>query len=131
MIKKFEVSFVHVEPDVKLRKYVNKKIRHLDYYVHRTMRDSVHAEVILKEGKAKNNNRHTCEVIMHLPHEVITVSESTVNMFAAIDIVEAKLKNQLKKYKDTHTTPHFHRRFVARLKRRLSRTPMIDEAEMF
>lgn len=117
MIQKFEISGVHVDIDPKLHRYVSKKIGGLDRYVPRKARASLHTEVILKEAKAKDKNRHTCEVIMHLPHETITVKESTVNMFAAVDIVEAKLRNQIKKYKETHSVPRLHRRLLARVRR--------------
>jgi ribosome-associated translation inhibitor RaiA len=38
-------------------------------------------------------------------------------MFAAVDIVEARLKNKLKKYKDTHNAHRIHRKVIMRLKR--------------
>jgi ribosomal subunit interface protein len=117
MIHKLEISGVHTNVDVKLRKYVTKKIGHLDKYLSRHTRASAHAEVKLKESKSKDKNRYICEVIMYVPHDVIQVKESTVNLYAAVDIVEEKLKNQLKKYKSTHSNPKFHRRVIARLKR--------------
>ncbi len=40
---------------------------------------------------------------MHVPGARITAVESTINMFAAVDIVETKLKNQLKKHKEKHS----------------------------
>ena len=55
------------------------------------------------ETKIKNKKQCTCEVIMFLPHEEFVTKETTMNIFAAVDIVEAKLKNHLKKYKETHT----------------------------
>ncbi len=116
MIQKMEINGVHAEVNERLYKYVVKKIGKLDNYMPRRVRPSAHVEVRLKEIKAKDKNQHTCEVIMHLPHEVLTVKETTMSMYAAIDIVEAKLKNQLKKYKDTHSIRP-HRRALARLKR--------------
>ena len=37
-------------------------------------------------------------------------------MFAAVDIVEAKLKNQLKKYKETHNVQRIHRRVLLKMR---------------
>lgn len=116
MIQKLEINGVHATVNDRLHKYVVKKIGKLDSYMSRHVRESAHAEVKLKEAKAKDKNRHTCEVILHLPHEVLAVKETTMNMYAAVDIVEAKLKNQLKKYKDLHS-PRLHRRAISRLKR--------------
>jgi ribosome-associated translation inhibitor RaiA len=39
-------------------------------------------------------------------------------MYAAVDIVEAKLKHQIKKYKDKHESGKMHRHVFARLRRR-------------
>jgi ribosomal subunit interface protein len=85
-------------------------------------RESVHAEVKLKERKIKQRIECTCEVIVHLPKETITIKETTVNMFAAIDVVEEKLKNQLKKYKQKHGRGRLHHRVLARFKRSSARS---------
>jgi putative sigma-54 modulation protein len=118
MITRLEISGVHMSVGDDLKKYVARKIGRLDRFIPRAGRESVHAEVKLKEGKAKNKNARTCEVIMHLPHENIAVKESTINMYAAIDIVETKLHHQLKKYKDLHASPRLRQRLMSRLKHR-------------
>ncbi len=115
MIKKLEVDGVHTVLTADLKKYVTRKIGKLDTYMPRKARESAHIEVKLKESKAKDKKQCTCEVIMHLPLQVFTVKESTLNMYAAVDIVEAKLKNQLKKYKEIHSI-RIHRRVLARLR---------------
>jgi putative sigma-54 modulation protein len=117
MIQKLEVSGVHATVDDDLQKYVNKKIGKLDAYMARHARTSAHAEVLLKKNKAKNKSECTCEVVLQLPGETLRAEETTLNFYAAIDIVEEKLKAQLKKYKTTHANPRFHQRLVARLKR--------------
>jgi ribosome-associated translation inhibitor RaiA len=53
-----------------------------------------------------------------LPHDTINIKESTINMFAAIDIVEAKLKQQIQRHKELHSTGKMHRRLFSR-----NRTP--------
>ncbi|MCE7936905.1 ribosome-associated translation inhibitor RaiA [Candidatus Saccharibacteria bacterium CPR2] len=107
MINPLEITSIHDDLDPVLKKYALRKIGKLDRYVSLKIRKSVHGEIKLlqQEGKANKNERHTCEVILHLPSGTITAKESTLNMFAAIDIVEAKLKNQLRKYKDKHRQP--------------------------
>jgi putative sigma-54 modulation protein len=120
MIERLEINGVHTVATPELKKYITKKIGKLDTYVPKSTRESVHVEVYVKEGKAKDKNKCTCEVVMHLPHEAITVKESTVNMFAAVDIVEAKLRNQLRKYKERRLFSRFHRHLLARFKRRVA-----------
>ncbi len=118
MIEKLEISGIHTTLTPDLQKYVAKKIGKLDKYMPKHARDSAHVEVMLKEVKAKNKKECVCEVVMYLPHDTLTTKEATVNMFAAIDIVETKLKNQLKKYKEKHTSLKIHRRVIAKLRRR-------------
>jgi ribosomal subunit interface protein len=113
-----EVSGVHLEVDADLRKYVNKKIGKLDRYLPRYARKSAHAEVQLKESKAKEKKQFTCEVVLHLPHENIMTKETTRNMFAAVDIVETKLKNRIKKYKDKHSATRMPRRLLTKIRSR-------------
>lgn len=117
MIQKIDIRGVKVEVDDKLHTYVEKKIGLLDKYVSKHDRASLRAEVTLKEQTIKAKKECTCEVILHLPHDKLVTKETTINMFAAIDIVEAKLRNQLKKHKELHGNPRLHRRLVSRLRR--------------
>lgn len=115
MITRIEITGVHMKVDEDLDKYATKKFGTLDHYAPRRTRESLRLEVKLKESNAKNKKNCTCEVLLHMPDETITVSESTFNMYAAIDIVETKLKNQLKKYKDTHSRKLIHHRLIRKL----------------
>lgn len=116
MIAKMEINGIHTNVDDDLRKYVTKKIGRMDRFIPRRARESAHAEVKLKEAMIKTKKQCTCEVVLFLPKETLTTKESTINMYAAIDIVETKLKNQLKKYKDKHTSQHSARRLLAKLR---------------
>jgi putative sigma-54 modulation protein len=118
MLQKFEVRGVHTIVNDKLKAYVNKKIGGLDKYISKHSRQSAHAEVHLKEGKTKNKNHYVCEVTFRLPHQTIVVKESAMNMYAAVDIVETKLKQQLQKYKELHGSGKLHRRLFARFSRK-------------
>jgi ribosomal subunit interface protein len=121
-----EINGVHSKVDDKLRKYINKKIGSLDKYVPRHARASAYAEVRLKEFKSKDKKQCSCEVILHVPIENIAVKETTINMFAAVDIAEEKLKHALRKYKDVHDKPRLHRRIAARIRRRLGRDEPVE-----
>lgn len=116
MIEKMEISGVHTEVSDDLHRYVGKKIGKLDRYIPRRARQSAHVEVKLKEATIKKRKQYTCDVVMYLPHETIATKETTLNMFAAVDIVETKLKNQLKRYKGQHSIMRHHtRRLVKRI----------------
>ncbi len=118
MISRLEISGIHFTLDDDVRKYAAKKIGRLDQYISRHARKSLHAEVKLQQHKVKAKKECSCEVILHLPHDTLTAKETTINMFAAIDIVAAKLKNQLKRYKETQGSFRLHRRLLRRLSRR-------------
>lgn len=118
MFKKFEIRGVHATVNPKLRAYATRKIGGLDKYLSRHSRESAHADVHLKETKKKGSDHCRCEVTLHLPHQTIVVKENALNMYAAIDIAEAKLKQQLKKYKDTHSSNRLRRHITNRLSRR-------------
>lgn len=103
MINKVEVASIHTDGSQDIQKYAKKKISKLDSYMPRHARKSAHAEVKLKEAKSKDKKQCTVEVILHVPGETITAKETTVNMYAAIDIVEEKLKSQLRRYKQQNS----------------------------
>ncbi len=118
MFQKFEINSVHSETDPALRRYVSRKIGGLDKFLPRPIRQSAHAEVYLKENNGKSNNNCICEVTVYLPKQTVVISESAPNMYAAIDISEAKLKIQFNKYKDLHTSPKKRRHLTARFNRK-------------
>jgi len=95
------ISGVKYTPDEKTKKYVLKKIARLDRFLPRHARKSVSAEVKLKEVNRNHGNKYEAEVILYVPDKQLTAKDSTVNILAAIDIVEAKLVSQLRRYKDT------------------------------
>jgi len=118
MIEKMEIAGVHMSVEPKLKRYVTKKMGAMDKYIPRHARQSAHLEVKLKEHKIKQKREYTCEVILFLPNDTITISETTVNIFAAVDIIETKLKNQIRKYKEMHTRKRIPGRIAAKIRSR-------------
>ena len=122
MISHIEISGIHYEVSDGLKKYVTKKVGRLDRFVPRHARKSMHVEVKLSELKTKSD-RNQCEIIVHLPEQQVTAKQSTVNMFAAIDIVETKIKIQLRKYKASHGgDKQDHRGILRRFRRSRQQT---------
>ena len=69
--------------------------------------------------RESDGNKYKVEVVLNVPDQVIRAEDSTVNVLAAVDIVEQKLATQLKKYKSSRM-PHVGKRSVInRLKRRV------------
>ena len=66
----------------------------------RHARKSVTADVKIKQIDHPGGNKYEVEVIVNVPDKVITAKDSTMNVLAAVDIVETKLNGQLRRYKD-------------------------------
>jgi putative sigma-54 modulation protein len=121
MIESIEITGVKLDIDATTRKYVTKKIGRLDRYLPKHARKSVTAEVKLREVNRDHGNKYEAEVILQVPDKVLTAKDSTVNILAAVDIVEAKIVTQLRKYKQT-TIPHVGKRsMLSRFKRSYAR----------
>lgn len=99
------------------RRYVTKKLSRLEKYLPRHARKSVSAEVKLRQINETHGNKYEAEIILHVPDKTLLAKDSTMNMLAAVDIVEAKLVTQLHKYKETAVSYTRRRRFLGRLKR--------------
>lgn len=102
MIKHIDISAAQKTYviDADLNKYIQKKIGKLDRHLKKASRTEARADVKLRENSGKDGKKCSCEVILHIPGTKLTAAESTVNMYAAVDIVEQKLQNQLKKAKE-------------------------------
>jgi ribosomal subunit interface protein len=94
MVQKLEIAGEHYEIDENLRKYVTRKIGRLDKYLSKHSRESAHIEVRMKEQRSNGQKQ--------------------LNMYAAIDIVQAKLKHQMQRYKELHSNGKLRRHLFTR-----------------
>lgn len=101
MIERLTITGVKMELDTTTKKYVAKKIASLDRYLPKQARKSASADVKLKQVNRDHGNKYEVEVIFHVPEKTLVAKDSTMNILAAVDIVEAKLINQIRKYKQT------------------------------
>jgi ribosomal subunit interface protein len=116
MIKSIVISGVHNKLNKDIESYVQKKIGVLDRFIPRKGRISAHAEIKIKQSKAKDKRPFECEVILALPKAKLTVHKKGTTIPEAIDLAEDNLKIQLKKYKNTHGGPKLHRHLINRLR---------------
>jgi putative sigma-54 modulation protein len=121
MIAAIDITGIKYDVDETTRKYVLRKIGRLDRYLPRHARKSVTADVRLRQIDADHGNKYEVDIVLNVPDKRLTARDSTVNMLAAVDIVEAKIVAQLHKYKET-SLPHVGRRGVlSRFKRSYAR----------
>ncbi len=118
MINNLRISGIHMDVTNDMFLYVEKKIGGLHKYMPRAARESAKVDIKLKEAKSKDKQRYECEVIMKLPKGRITAHRKSSSMLAAIDEIEDNLKNQLKRYKNTHDPSHLQRHLIARFGRK-------------
>jgi putative sigma-54 modulation protein len=118
MIASIDITGIKYEADERVKKYVRRKIAKLDKYLPKHARKSVTADVKLKQVNRDHGNKYEAEIIINVPDKRLTAKDSTSNMFAAIDIVEAKLMSQLRKYKQETIAHVGNRRILRRFKLR-------------
>lgn len=121
MIENLTITGIKYELNETTKKYVQKKIGGLDKYLPKHARKSATADVKISQIDNPGGNKYEVEVIINVPEKVITAKDSTMNVLAAVDIVEAKLNGQLRKYKQA-TLPHIgFRRVLSKFKRSYER----------
>lgn len=121
MISSIEITGIKYNLDEITKRYVNKKIGRLDRYLPRHARSSVSADIKLKEVNRDHGNKYEAEITVNVPDKTLTAKDTTLNMLAAVDIVEAKIVAQLRKYKQA-TIGHLSRRGkMSRFKRSFGR----------
>ena len=100
MIDKIEVTGNGYRVEDSLRKYVEKRIGKLDRYLPRGSKKDVVVKVIVAEiGKGKGE-KYEISAAMDIPGgKVVAAKDECSNIFAGVDLVEAKLTGQIRRYK--------------------------------
>lgn len=99
----------------KLKKYTATKVVALEKYVPRRARQSATMSVHFSLNKAKKQK--TCRLILSLPEENLTVSETAEHAYAALDIASAEIRRQLADYKAKHGKQALRHKIARALKR--------------
>ncbi len=109
MIEKIDISGNNYKVSDNFRKYATKHIGKLDRYLPRDKKKSVVAKVVVKEIDRSHGNKYSISVAMELlGGKVLAAKDECSNVFAGIDIVEAKLKGQINRFK-LETNPHLRK----------------------
>lgn len=122
MIANVEITGVgNYKADESTKKYITKKIGALDRLAPRHARKSIRADVKVAEINQSNGNKYEVEVVMHVPDKTITAKDTALNVLAASDIVEVKIANQLRKYKQENIPHVGKRKLLDKFKRSYAR----------
>jgi len=97
---KLHITTKNFELTDKITAYTERKIGRLDRYLPRGMKD-IEGRVILElDPSGREDNKYICEALLEVPGPNLEARDATLSMFAAIDIVEAKLRVQIRKLKE-------------------------------
>ena len=106
MINKIDISGSNYKIEDHLNKYTTKKIGKLDRYLPRGNKKDVVAKVVITESNKDKGNRFEISAAMEIPGgKVLSAKDDCSNLYAGIDIVEAKLAGQIRRFK-LEQTPH-------------------------
>ena len=115
MIDKIDLSGSNYKISDSFRKYAIKRIGKLDRYLPRGSKKDVVDKDVISEVDRAQNNKYEISVDMEIPcGKVITAKDECSNVFAGIDIIEAKLKGQIRRFK-LEATPHLSKKGLKNL----------------
>ena len=115
MIEKIEITGNGYKVEDGLRKYIEKRIGKLDRYLPRGYKKDVVAKVVVSEIGKNKTEKYEISVAMDIPGgKVIAARDECSNVFAGVDLVEAKLMGQIRRYK-LEVQPHLQKRSLKNL----------------
>ncbi len=119
MIEKVELSGSNnYKINDNFRKYAIKRIAKLDRYLPRGNKKDVIAKIIISEVNREHGNKYEISTTLEITGgKVIFAKDECSNVFAGIDILEAKLTGQIRRFK-IESTPHLRRNPLSFLRRK-------------
>jgi ribosomal subunit interface protein len=94
---KLDIRALHFELALKERDYVAEKIGHLEKYYKNIIGSEVGIEC---DHEDNSGNTYNMKAIIKIPGKDIFVETSCRDIYAGVDILEARLKEQLLKVKE-------------------------------
>lgn len=104
---KYTISSRKIEVDKELTSYIERKIAKLDRYFPRTHRPVGVQVELHRDEAASPDKRYVASALIEVQGPDLHAETVTMNPHSAIDILEAKLKDQIRKYKAKHVPKRF------------------------
>lgn len=115
MIEKIEMSGNDYKIEEPLKKYVEKRIGKLDRYLPRGSKKDVVVKVVVSGVGKNKSEKFEISVAMDIPGgKVIAARDECTNVFAGVDLIEAKLLGQIRRYK-LEAQPHRQKKSLRKL----------------
>ena len=100
MIENIEVTGVKYKVEDALRKYTVKRLGALDKFLPKKNRKDTVMRVVVKQVSRALGNKYEISAALDVPGgKMLTAKDEAANVFAGVDILEAKLKGQARKFK--------------------------------
>ena len=104
MIENIEISGSNYQVEEGFKKYVEKRLGKLDRHLPRNHRKDVVVKVVVTEVDRAHGNKYEISVSMDIPGgKVLAAKDEASNVYAGIDIIEAKLDGQIRRFKTEKT----------------------------
>lgn len=118
MIENIEVSGSNYKVEPALVKYVEKRIGKLDKHIPRANRKDVVAKIVVTEVNREHGNKYEISASLDIPGgKVIAAKDEASNVFAGVDLLEAKLDGQIRRFK-TEVSNHKEKGIFARFRKK-------------
>ena len=118
MIEKIEVNGNDYKVEEPLQKYVQKRIGKLDRYLPKQAKKDVVCKAVVEAIGKNKGDKYEVSVSMELTGgKVIAAKDECTNVFAGVDLVEAKLMGQIRRYK-LEVQPHRQKKGLKNLFRK-------------
>ena len=115
MIEKVEMSGNGYKIDEPFKKYVQKRLGKLDKYLPRgSKKDVVMKVAVVEVGKNKSEKYEISATMEITGGKVLAAKDECSNVFAGVDLIEAKLMGQIRRYK-LEVQPHRQKRGLKNL----------------
>ncbi|MDR3297853.1 MAG: ribosome-associated translation inhibitor RaiA [Candidatus Nomurabacteria bacterium] len=118
MIENIEVTGVKYKVEETFRKYAMKRIGKLDKFLPKKHKKDVVAKIVVTQINRPHGNKYEISAAIDVPGgKVIAAKDEASNTFAGIDIIEAKLMGQIRRFK-TEKTNYDKKGFLKNLLKR-------------
>lgn len=115
MIEKIDISGSNYKVEESFKKYAEKRIGKLDRYLPKAAKKDVVTKIVVTEVERAHGEKYEISVAMDIPGgKVIAAKDECSNVFAGIDLLEAKLTGQIRRYK-LDVTPHLKKKSLKNL----------------
>lgn len=100
MIDKIEINGNGYKVEEPLRKYAAKRLGKLDRYLPRGYKKNVSVKLVVSEIGKNRSEKYEISAALTVPGgRLIAAKDECSNVFAGMDLVEAKLLGQIRRYK--------------------------------